>query len=207
VIEELKLGGVDDGLSRFAMVRAQDPERIGSFVSLTVRAEDPAAILPEMRRVVREADPQLPIVKLGTGRSLMADAAAQPRFLLSLLATLAGLAVALAAIGTYAVLAHAVRQRRRETGIRIALGASAGRVHRHVLGGGVALAAVGVVLGLVLASVFTRYTEGLLYGVAPSDIWTRVGAAALMLGVATLACWVPATRATRVDPVGVLKAD
>jgi predicted permease len=207
VVEELKLGGIDDALTRFAMVQAIDPERIGSFVSLTIRARDPAAAVAGVRRIVRDVDPELPIRSLGGGRELMTVTASQPRFVMILLVSFAALATALGAIGTYAVLAHAVRQRRREIGIRIALGASSGTVQRHVLAGGMTLAVVGIALGLGASLLLEGVADGLLYGVAASDLWTKAGATLLMLTVAGLACWLPARRATRVDPVRVLNAE
>jgi predicted permease len=207
VVEELKLGGIDNALTRFAMVQAIDPERIGSFVSLTIRAREPAAAVAGVRRIVRDVDPELPIRSLGGGRELMTVTVSQPRFVMILLVSFAALATALGAIGTYAVLAHAVRQRRKEIGIRIALGASSGTVQRHVLAGGIKLAGVGIALGLGASFLLGGVADGLLYGVAASDLWTKAGATLLMLAVAGLACWVPARRATRVDPVRVLNAE
>lgn len=128
----------------------------------------------------------------------------RPRFLLVLTSALAGLALVLAAIGTYGVVSYLVCRRQREAGIRIALGAGTKEVRDRVLGSGLALAAVGVAVGLGHASMLTRYAEALLFGIEPLDPMAFAMAASTMVVSAAVACLVRARRATRVNPVEVL---
>ena len=138
----------------------------------------------------------------------MGDAVAKPRFLLTLMGVFAGAALALAVIGLYGVLSHAVAYRTREIGIRMALGAQTATVLRGVLGYGTALTALGILLGLGITMAGARVVRALLlFGVAPLDP-PAVAAAGLVLGAAALvACYIPARRATRVDPLEALRAD
>src|SRR5581483_931505 len=118
-----------------------------------------------------------------------------------------GLALVLASIGLYGVLSYAVTQRSREIGLRMALGASAGSVVRMVVGRGLALTGAGLAIGLGLALAGTRAMKSLLYGVEAFDPATFAGVAALLCAVGVLACWAPAWRASRVDPIVVLRED
>jgi len=112
-----------------------------------------------------------------------------------------GVALLLAAFGLYGVLSYTVSQRRREIGVRMALGAGRGQVVRLVVGQGGALVAAGVVLGLVAAATASRIVESVLFGVTPADPLTFTAVTAVLLGVASLACWLPARRAARIDPM------
>jgi putative ABC transport system permease protein len=166
-----------------------------------------SALAPEIRRAVREVDPEQPISGLREATELLSDAVARQRFSMLLLVLFGGLALTLAAIGVYGVMAYAVTQRTRELGIRLALGARTGSVRALVLRQGLGIALLGVVLGLGGALALGRLLTSLLYDVSPAD--PRVlGAAALTLSVVSaLASLVPAIRATRVDPIDALRSE
>jgi putative ABC transport system permease protein len=131
----------------------------------------------------------------------------QPRFSTSLLAAFAGLALVMAAIGIYGVMSYDVARRTPEIGIRMALGARPGVVLRAVLGQGAKLTAMGALAGLAGAIVLTRYLRTLLYSVSPTDPAVLAAAVALLAIVAMLAVWLPARRATRVDPIEALRVE
>jgi ABC-type antimicrobial peptide transport system permease subunit len=138
---------------------------------------------------------------------ILGDSLARRRLTLVLLAAFAGLALLLAAIGIYGVISYAVRQRNHELGIRIALGAQAHDVLRMILAEGLSLAMFGIALGLGAAVALTRLMRSLLFEVQPVDILTYVAISGLLLCAALLACWIPARRATRVDPMFALREE
>jgi predicted permease len=181
-----------------------------TFQTLVVRAQPgmaPADLLPSIRGAVREIDAQLPLQTVRTVTQLYAENAARRRFAMQLTAGFAALALLLGAIGIYAVVAYSVAQRRREIGIRLALGAEPRAVARQIVRGALGLAAAGAVLGVLSALGLTRFLETLLFGIEPTDAATFVGTAALLLAIAVLASWLPARRAMRVDPVQALRTD
>ncbi len=181
-----------------------------SFQTLVVRVQpglEPSDLLPSIRGALRELDPSLPLQNVRTVTQLYAENAARRRFAMQLTAGFAGLALLLGAIGIYAVVAYSVAQRRREIGIRLALGAQPRAVARHIVRGALGLASVGAVLGVLSALGVTRFLETLLFRVEPTDPATFVGMAALLLAIAALASWVPARRAMRVDPVEALRTE
>ena len=175
-------------------------------VVMRSRAE-PAAALRAARGIVASLDRDLPVYDAVTLDHMVSRSLGQPRFYLILLAVFAALAVVLAAVGTYGVMAYTVQQRTREIGIRIALGASTDHVVAMVVRRGVALAVAGVVLGTAGAWAVTRVLRQLLYGVSERDPVTFVGVAILLGVVAVLASWVPARRAARVDPLAAMRAE
>jgi ABC-type antimicrobial peptide transport system permease subunit len=166
-----------------------------------------AALAPSIRRVVSSLDASLPIAQMRSMDDVFTAALARPHVLAELLGTFATIALVLAAVGTYGVLAYSITQRAREIGIRIALGASARNVRRMVLRQGLGLAVVGLALGLLGAAVLGRLTGTLLFGVRPVDSMTYTGVSVFMLVVAGAASLVPALRATRMDPLDALRAD
>ena len=175
--------------------------------NLVVRAsaENPNALIESMRAAVREIDPTLPLFQIQTLNTVISESVADRRLNGVLLGTFAAIALGLAALGLYGVMAYSVTQRTRELGIRVALGAQRGDVSRLVIGGGMKLAAIGCAIGLLAALGLTRLLESLLYGVAPTDPLT-FGAVVLLLGiVALLANYIPARRAVRVDPMVALR--
>jgi putative ABC transport system permease protein len=168
-------------------------------------AGDPLGVAPAARRVLRELAPDAPVHEVRTMESRVADATASARFRTVLLTLFAGVALVLATIGTYGVIAYATAQRTQEIGVRMALGATRGDVARLVVGQGVAIAAVGGVLGLAGAFATTRVLRTLLYGVAPSDPATFLGISVLLAVAVLAANWIPARRAARVEPAVALR--
>jgi putative ABC transport system permease protein len=183
----------------------QDVTAIG-FLSFAVRtAGNPASAIPAIGRVVRDVDPNAGIESMLPMDRLVASNVARQRFYAVMFGVFAAVAGLLAAIGIYGVLAYAVIQRTQEIGIRMALGAQRAQVLALVLRKGVILTTIGVALGLVGAAAATRLLEGMLFGITPLDAKT-FAAVSLMFGlVATCACYVPARRATRVDPMVALR--
>jgi putative ABC transport system permease protein len=166
---------------------------------------DPIALVPALRAEMRAVDPNQPVYNVEqmvktVERSMLLD-----RFSTLLMAIFAGLALVLAGIGIYGVMSAVVSQRWHEIGIRMALGAQRSDVLRLVLSSGAALTLAGLTLGLIAALALGRFLEGLLFGVKPADPLTFAAVATLLGGVALVACWVPAWRATRVDPMVALR--
>ncbi|OJT17558.1 permease [Archangium sp. Cb G35] len=184
------------------------PQGSPNDMSLVVRTGgEPLALAPSVRAEMRALDKNLPVAHVRTLENILGDAVAQPRFLMVLVGTFAGLALVLAAMGLYGVVTFAVSQRTRELGIRMALGADARSVLRLVIGQYLQLTAMGVALGLVLAFVASRLLAGLLYSVQAADPWAYAGVTVLLVGVALVASFLPAYRATRIDPVIALRHD
>jgi putative ABC transport system permease protein len=166
-----------------------------------------AALSQTIERAVREQlDPAVPVVRLRDMAEVLADSIERPRFLAQLLGVFAGLALLLAAVGTYGVVSSIVAERRREIGIRMALGANRSSVLAHVMMEGLLLTGVGVVVGLAGAFGLNRLIASLLFGVRPTDVPTVAGVAATMIVVAAVACLLPAWRASRLEPTAVLRA-
>ncbi len=177
-------------------------------LSFVVRSDVEAATLgPAIKAAVREVDPEQPISRLREAGELLQDATARQRFNMSLLTLFGVLALTLAGVGVYGVMAYGVNQRTRELGIRLALGARAASVQAMVLRQGLTLTASGLALGLVGALALSRLLTTVVYGVNPSD--PRVlGVAVLVLAlVSVVACLIPAIRATRVDPIDALRSE
>jgi len=184
---------------------AQSP-RAGMIVFVKT-ARDPGSLGSEVRRAVHEVAPQLPVYDMRTMTERTSAATAQARFRAVLLALFAITALALAAVGIYGVMSLAVTARTREMGIRIALGAERTRVQRLVIGEGIALVSVGAVIGLAGALAATRVLRTFLFDLTSSDPVTYVAIVVVLGGAAILASWIPARRASRVDPVVALRAE
>jgi predicted permease len=167
---------------------------------------DPRQLAGPVRHEVRQLDAQLPIANVRPMDDVVGAALATPRLTGFLLGTFAAIALALAAVGIYGVLAYLVSQRTQEIGIRLAVGADRGQVVRMILGQGVMLGALGVVVGVVAAFGLTRLMTSLLYDVRPSDPLTFVGVSVLLIGVSLLASGLPAIRAARVSPMVAMRA-
>jgi putative ABC transport system permease protein len=173
---------------------------------LAVRSEGaPLSVLPALREEVHRLDPDQPLASVSTFEADLDRAVAAPRLRTLLLALYAAIALALAAVGIYGVLAVSVVQRTREIGIRLAVGALPGAVLRLFLGRGCALAGVGLVLGLAGSVVVSRLARSLLFSVSPTDPLVFGGTALVLGGTAVLASYLPARRAARVDPMVTLR--
>ncbi|HKP13199.1 MAG TPA: FtsX-like permease family protein, partial [Blastocatellia bacterium] len=184
---------------------AQSTVNLNHFAVRTMA--DAAAFLPVVRREVAALDGAQAIASVATMEQLVATNLARPRFSAVLLNWLSALAVLLAAVGIYSVVAYSVGQRTGELGIRIALGAQARDILRLVIKEGMGMALTGVGAGLVAALLLTRLLRGLLYGVSATDPLSFAAIAALLAGVALLACYLPARRATKVDPTVALRSE
>jgi putative ABC transport system permease protein len=178
------------------------------FAILAIRAKgDPAALVGAIRREVAALDRNQPLANIGTMEKVVSDSVADRRFQMTLLAVFAAVALILAATGVYSVMATAVARRTHEMGIRLALGASPRDVLRLVVGQGMKLALAGVGIGLAAAFGLTRLMTGLLFGVSALDPLTFIAVAMLLAGVALIACYLPARRAMRVDPLTALRSE
>jgi putative ABC transport system permease protein len=183
-----------------------DPASHFSYLTLVARTTgDPAALAPLVRDAVRALDKNIVLSEVQTMDQVVAEATAEPRFYVLLLGGFAAVALILAAVGIYGVMSYSVSRRTQEIGIRIALGAQTGDVVKMVVRQGSLLALVGVGVGLMVALALTRLMSGLLYGIQPSDPITFVAVALGLSAVAIVACYVPARRAARVDPMIALR--
>jgi putative ABC transport system permease protein len=168
---------------------------------------DPMAIARAATAIIGDTDPNQSFLDVHTYQTRIANRVWQRRLASALFGGFAALAMLLAAIGLYGVLSYSVSQQTREIGVRLALGASEGSILRHVLGRGLRLALLGVVIGILLAVVQARLIGRLLFGVTPLDAATFAAVPCLLLGIALLACYLPARRATRVDPLVALRSE
>jgi putative ABC transport system permease protein len=170
-------------------------------------AASSGALTAAIKNAVWKIDPQLPLTKVLPMTSVMAESFAERRFNMLLLSLFAALAMTLAGVGIYGVISYAVTQRTHEIGIRMALGAQVGDVLRLVIGQGMKLVLIGVAIGLAAALVLTRLLQTLLFGVSATDPLTFAGIALVLLIVALLACYLPARRATKVEPMIALRCE
>jgi putative ABC transport system permease protein len=183
-----------------------EAQRPYNTMSLAIRtAREPLTLAPAVEQEVRAVDPDQPVYQVRTMQQLKSEWVSQRFLALLLVGLFAGAALALAAVGIYGVMAYSVTQRTHEIGIRVALGAGPGNVLRMILAQGAGLAGMGLAAGIGVALILTRLMKSLLYGVSATDPLAYLGGVALLFGVALLACWLPARRATRVDPIVALR--
>src|SRR5262249_9964275 len=183
-------------------------QRPWSAMNLAIRTEtDPLSQAAAVHGALRAMEKDLLIRNLITMDERIRLSVSQRRFNMALLAVFAALALLLAAVGVYGVMSYTVSQRTHEIGVRMALGAEAGAVLKLIVGQGAKLALCGVGVGLPAAFALTRWMEELLFGVPPTDLWTYVAVAVSLMSVALLACWVPARRAAKVDPMIALRCE
>ncbi|MFN7949899.1 MAG: ABC transporter permease [Blastocatellia bacterium] len=206
VVNDVKMDGVDR--ATLMQTYLPYPQMPNQTLGLVVRAErNPAALASVVEQAIHAIDKDLPVFGVWTMDQLLGNSLAQRRLTLILLSSLAALALLLAAIGIYGVISYAVRQRTHELGIRMALGASGRDVLTLILRQGLKLALIGISLGLLAAFTLMRWMESLLFGVRPTDPLTFAGIALLLLLVALAACYLPARRATKVDPMIALRCE
>lgn len=201
---------VEEARAEMYLPHAQLPASTGisaaRVMALVVKTEgDPLALTPAMRAAVRAVDPNVPLADVQTMEQVTATALAAPRFAAFLLGVFAALALALAAVGTYATISLLVAERTNEIGIRMALGAERGNILLLVLREGLGYAVAGIVIGLAGATLFARVLSALLYGVTTFDPVTYAAVPAILTAVALLATWGPAHRATSVNPLNTLR--
>ncbi len=204
VVDDTRMPNVQNDVAALQLYSVIPPQ-LGDvpFVIRTAMSGDVSA--PAIKHAIASVDPGIFVRAPLSGDSYLRDGLAPTRFAMALLTAFALLAVVLAAIGLYGVIAYGVAQRTREIGVRVALGAQAADVARLVLAEGIRFAAVGVVLGVAGAAAASRALRGMLYGVGPTDPLTFVATALLLAGVALLASYVPTRRALRVDPLEALR--
>ncbi len=211
VVKDVKQGGVSSATGTELYLLYEQGGRVGgggnvpTQMNLVIRAELPLEQMATgFRQAVSAQDATLPIVRMRTMTDVIDAAIARPRFLTVLLGMLAGLALALAAVGTYGVLSYLVSERRQEIAIRMALGATPGEILGLVLRRGLLLASLGLVVGLAGSALLTRLMSSMLFNVSPLDPVTLSVVAGVVAVVALVACAMPAWRATRVNPIQVL---
>jgi predicted permease len=197
-------------LGTMYVVHAQAPQMLGAFrsMTLTVRTSvEPTSLVGAIRSEVQALDPGVPLYDVRTLEQVIADATATQRFSMVLQLLFALVALSLAAVGLYGLLAYTVARRAGEIGIRMALGAKRSDVQRLVVGQGMGIVAIALVVGVGGALAIGRVIGGLLFGVSPGDPATYATVVAVLLAVALLACWIPARRASRMDPAEALRAE
>ncbi|HSO74239.1 MAG TPA: FtsX-like permease family protein, partial [Blastocatellia bacterium] len=204
--------GVFGNVKHMSLSAETDPEAYEPHAQLTfdmavlVRTEsDPLTIVSAVQREIKAMDKDLPAYNIRTMDQFLAASVAHPRFNTLLLTLFAGMALLLTAVGLYGVMSYSVNQRTHEIGIRMALGADRSDVLKLVVGQGMTLTAIGVGVGLTGAFFLTRVLESFLFGVSSTDPATFAAIALLLVAVALVACFVPARRATRVDPMVALR--
>ena len=196
-----------DPVAMFYLPLGQDPSDAMTLVMRAGGLGEPAALAPEVRRIVAAVDPAQPVADIATLASLVESSLAQPRFTATVVAFFGAATLFLAMLGVYGAASHLVTRRTHEMAIRMALGARQGDVRTIVVGQGMALAAAGLVLGMAAAWPAVRLLRTALFGVSPFQPAIVLSVAGVLLGAAALACWLPARRATRVDPAVTLRGD
>jgi ABC-type antimicrobial peptide transport system permease subunit len=204
---DVKFLGPDEREGRFAYYRPTPPTRGGQRTIAVRTAGDPRALLKTLKEAVYAVDPLQPVIAVETGEDRFRETLDQQRFMLVVMGVFAGVAAVLAAVGLYGVISYAVSQRTREIGIRMALGARAGTIIGSVLREGAVVVGAGIALGLVGTMALTRFLESMLFGISPTDPTALVSVVSGLAVVAMLAAWIPAHRASRVDPVVALRTE
>lgn len=210
----IEVVGVVNDIRQFELTAEPKPqmyltyEQVGFFAPryLVVNADiEPSSIAASVRQAVWEVDKDQPVSNVATMEEVLSDSIARQRFSMLLLAIFAGVGLVLAAVGIYGVMSYSVAQRTHEIGIRMALGASTGAVLKLAVGYGLKLVLIGITIGLVAAFMLTRVMSTLLFGVTPTDPVTFAVISLVLIGVALAASYIPARRATKVDPVIALR--
>jgi putative ABC transport system permease protein len=207
VVADVKYNGLNEGAQPTLYTAFQQNLWWRSMFLAVKAGGDPLGLVNAVRNEVWAVDRDLPVSQIKTMDQLMSDAVAEPRAYTLLLGALGAVALLLAAVGVYGVMAYAVTQRTHEIGVRMALGAQSGAVLRLVVGAGMKLALLGMAIGLLAAFALTRLMSKLLFDVSATDPVTFALIALLLMGVALLSCYLPARRATKVDPMAALRCE
>ncbi len=203
-MRDVKFDGLAAGSEpAYYLPASQSP--LNDMTLLVRTASDPQSIVPALRQAVWSIDPNQPISSVSTLEQIVSTSIAQPRLNMLLMMLFGGLALVLSAVGIYGLLSYAVTQRTQEMGIRMALGANVTDVLKLVLKQGMLLALIGEAIGLAGAFALTRLMSGLLFGVTPTDTSIFAGVVVVLTLTALLACYLPARRATKVDPLVALR--
>jgi predicted permease len=205
VVGDVRMGVADDSRPTAYVSARQD--HWGGMTIVMRTTTDPMSLLPAVRREVRAIDPTIPVAEAHSMKQVQSMGLADRRLPMQLMAAFALLALVLAAVGVYGVMAYSVAARTREIGVRVALGAQPRSVFAMVVRQGMGAAAAGLSLGVLGAAALGRVLTTLLYGVKPTDVFTFVGVAGVLLAVVLVACLVPARRAVRVDPLEALRSE
>jgi predicted permease len=207
--------GIVDDVRQFGLARPSEPEMYLVYDQTPVRpmtvvvrtSASPDVVFAAVRSAVRELDADLPVFELSTLEQRFHNAGARPRLYMTLLSTFAIVAVLLAAVGLYGVVSYGVRQQTRELGIRLALGASRSNVARVVVGNSLKVTLIGAALGIGGALAVSRLLRALLFGISASDPWTYGAVVVVIVLVGAVASWLPARRATGIDPASALRSE
>jgi putative ABC transport system permease protein len=208
VVDDVKNAGLDRPAGTELYLPYRQPAAAGytdMYVVMRAQGGDPHSLAGEVRQRLYEIDSSLPLADVRLMEDVLSRAQARPRFLTLLLTLFSAVALAIATVGIYGVVSYSVARRTKEFGLRMVLGAQTGDVLGLVMKQGAGIIAIGVAMGLVLALFFTRLMTSLLFGIAPTDLATFASVTAVLLGVALAACYIPARRATKVDPIQTLR--
>jgi putative ABC transport system permease protein len=205
VVGDVKYNGLADEVQPAIYLAAEQSPMWGMALIVKTDVADPLSLTAAVRSEIRKLDPELPVTRIATMEQRLSTAVAQPRFRTSLIALFAAVALVLACVGIYGVISYSVAQRTHEIGIRMALGARQGDVLRMVIRQALVLALTGVALGLIASFAFTSLMTNLLFGVKATDPATLFTTALLLVFTALVASYLPARRATKVDPLVALR--
>ena len=208
VYRHIRANGLDDRMMRFGVITPRNPARAGSFMTVLARATgDPATLLPIMREELKRLDPELPTSRLRTLRDAYSETVDKPRFMARVMTGIAFVSLVLAAVGVYGVLGYSVSRRRREIGIRLALGAAPRQLFAELLRNGILLTACGAVLGGIIGWWLVKFAKLLLYELEPTDPATLAVVTLIVFAVASLASLLPARVAGSISPASALRAE
>jgi len=208
VVDDVKNAGLDRPAGTELYLPYRQPAGQGNsdmYVVMKSQAGDPRSLASVVRGQLNQLDPSLPLADVRLMEDVLSRAQARPRFLTLLLSLFSGVALAIATVGIYGVVSYAVARRTKEFGLRMVLGAQGADVLGLVMKQGAGMVAIGIIVGLATAFALTRLMASLLFGVTPTDLPTFTGVTVLLFVVALAACYMPARRATRVDPIQTLR--
>jgi putative ABC transport system permease protein len=207
VVADVKYNGITEDVQPLIYQTLDQQPTAGGFLVVKSDVNDPMGLVGSIRNEIKKLDPDLPVTNVATMEERLSTSVAQPRFRTTLIGLFAIVALVLACVGVYGVISYSVAQRTHEIGIRMALGASGIDVLRMVVRQAMLMAGAGVVLGLSISFALTSLMVKLLFGVAPRDPVTFIATATLLAGTAILASYIPARRASRVDPLIALRSE